>query len=213
MNTKNDNILGNATLIGGKVYRIMDKATMGKSYTIVCEKCGRQFVTTPKLLKGNIEKCPECKAIYGYNAKMVTVKPKKGEKGNGEIDDSALETETSKFNLRNVLKSPGVLEWGTFPFKKTAPLHLGANTIGRKDNKESSDISFKDEYMSRKSVVIDVEKDANRSGYRFKLTVLKASNPVIVGSNQLMVGNSIYLNYGDTIKLGNTVITFKEGKK
>lgn len=212
MSTTKDNILGNVTLLGGKVYRIMDKAVMGKTYTIVCEKCGKSFTTTPKQLKGNIEKCPYCKAVYGYNAKKGVVKQTvKTQTEEAKSDESA--PDTGKIKLRNVLKYPGILEWGGLFFKKKALLHIGKNTIGRKDDREPSEISFSDEYMSRKSVEIDVEKDNNTGGYRFKLTVLRASNPVIVGSNQLMVGNSIYLNYGDTIKLGNTVITFKEGKK
>lgn len=210
MSTTNDNILGNISLVGGKVYRIFDKAVIGESYSILCEKCGESFITTPKQLKANIEKCPNCKAIYGYNAKKAVVKSEN--EGKSEKDNENVQ-ETGKIKLRNVFKYPGMLEWGNFLFKRKAVLHVGKNTIGRKDDSEPSEISFSDEYMSRRSIEIDVEKDKNLSGYRFRLTVLRASNPIIVGSSQLMVGNSIYLNYGDTIKLGNTVITFKEGKK
>ena len=32
-------------------------------------------------------------------------------------------------------------------------------------------------------------------------------------SNELLVGNSIYLNYGDTIRIGHTTLTFKAYKK
>lgn len=206
-------VLGNPQLVGGKVYRISAKAIVGKTYIINCPVCANSFTVIPNKEKANFEKCPQCKAVFGFNAKMKGNNKFPNEKvvsnEEDEPNNDDVKTEPS-ITPKNVLKHMGKLEWGSFFMKKSACLQIGLNIIGRKDGEQPSDISFNDAYMSRRSVSINVEKDTNWSGYKFKLTVMKAANPVLVGSNQLFVGNSIYLNYGDIIKMGNTVITFKE---
>ncbi len=90
---------------------------------------------------------------------------------------------------------------------KTFPLHLGQNTVGRYDEDLHSDIEIKgDATMSRRSVVIDVIR--RETGYLFKLKVLKAANPVMHNSKPLVEGETVYLNYGDSLKLGKTTFVF-----
>lgn len=84
-------------------------------------------------------------------------------------------------------------------------------TIGRKDDEMPSNISVNDPYMSRQSAKLETIRKDN--GYTFKFTVVNASNPVFVNDTHLKPGNSIYLNYGDTIKLGKTRFTFRKSKK
>jgi FHA domain. len=143
----------------------------------------------------------------------MPIRAKRKKSTNIDKNTNSDEVKTAEpIHPKNLLKYQGKLEWGRIFYKKSACLKVGSNIIGRKDYDMPSDISFDDDYMSRRSVSIDVEKDTNRAGYKFKLTVINAANPVFVGSTQLYVGNSIYLNYGDTIKMGNTVMTFKESK-
>lgn len=49
-------------------------------------------------------------------------------------------------------------------------------------------------------------------GYLFKLNVLQAKNPVYLNKVQLKVGDSMYLDYGDIIRLGKTDFIFEECK-
>jgi hypothetical protein len=83
----------------------------------------------------------------------------------------------------------------------------GKNIVGRYDESKSSDIAIKnDPTMSRRSIEIDVIHSEN--GYSFKLTVLSATNPVLHNNNPLMPGESISLNFGDSITLGKTKFRF-----
>ena len=61
--------------------------------------------------------------------------------------------------------------------------------------------------MSRRSILIEVAQAPK--GFTYKLTVKKCTNPVLINGKEQEVGNSIYLNYGDTILVGNTTLTFK----
>lgn len=195
--------LGVPKLVQGKVYTIKEKAVVGKTYKVICPVCGKVIKAAPDKEGQVILHCPNKDTSIGYRAKAG--------KANSDNADDQGPVPTQSAHAK-ALKSAGRLEWGGFFFKKKAKLHVGTNIVGREDAESPSDISFKDEYMSRRSVAIEVQKDSNHSGYNFKLTVLNASNPVYVGSHPLLVGNSIYLNYGDVIKMGNTVLTFKEDK-
>ena len=86
---------------------------------------------------------------------------------------------------------------------------MGHNLVGRDDSDTPSDININDPYISRKSVNIYVMKSPEGTGHTFKLTVMKAANPVFVNSQQMHEGETIYLNYNDKIKLGHTVLTLK----
>ena len=96
--------------------------------------------------------------------------------------------------------------------RKVYPLSLGRNTIGRYDEELHSDIEVKgDTFMSRRSVCIDVtEQDG---ACLFKLSVLNATNPVLHNERPLIAGESLYLNYGDCIRLGSTLLKFDKQKK
>lgn len=83
-------------------------------------------------------------------------------------------------------------------------LKSGTVTIGRKDDKESSDISIDDVTASRRSVKIEITKGKQSGGYIFKLTVLKTTNAVYVNHNAMYTNDSVYLNLGDIIKIGKT---------
>lgn len=92
------------------------------------------------------------------------------------------------------------------------PLRVGLNTIGRADFDTPSDISIKnDPTISRRSVTIEVVPKEN--GFLAKMKVLRAANPVLHNDKPLMEGEIIYLNYGDSIRLGRTTLRFNKLKK
>ena len=90
-------------------------------------------------------------------------------------------------------------------------LSEGRNTIGRYDEDVNSDIAIKnDPSMSRRSVEIYVLH--SMKGYEFKLTVLKATNPVLHNGHPIADGESVSLNFGDSIVMGKTKFRFDEAK-
>jgi len=88
--------------------------------------------------------------------------------------------------------------------KKEYPLTKGIHYVGRFDNENYSDFAIKDKYASSKSVRIDVNENGGNLVY--KLTVERAMNPVYHNNRELTVGDVVYLTYGDTLKLGKTLI-------
>ena len=92
-------------------------------------------------------------------------------------------------------------------FKKDIPLRVGVNVIGRADKDNPSDIGLDDDYVSRRSVEIEVEV-GERGGFFFHFRVLKSTNPVLVNSQRVEPGCEILLNYGDIITMGRTKLRF-----
>lgn len=86
-------------------------------------------------------------------------------------------------------------------------LKPGTITIGRKDDKTPSDIAIDDMTASRRSVRIEITKGEQSGGYIFKLTVLRTTNAVYVNHNSMYTNDSVYLNLGDIIKIGQTSFT------
>lgn len=178
------------------IYVYRDHAELGLTYTIECPECG--FRETVKVESEGNHKwvCKQCKAIIGYKA----VKPKQRDRV------------THTFSSRQMNRDTGELVWGGMLRSKREKLPADSCvTIGRNDADMPSDISVNDQYMSRQSAKIETIR--TDKGYTFKFTVMNASNPVFVNGCQLQCGNSIYLNYGDTIILGKTRFTFRKSKK
>lgn len=92
-------------------------------------------------------------------------------------------------------------------FKKDIPLRVGVNVIGRTDKQTPSDIQLDDQYVSRRSVEIEVEV-GEKGGFFFRFRVVKSTNPVLVNSHRIEPGSEILLNYGDIITLGRTKLRF-----
>lgn len=95
--------------------------------------------------------------------------------------------------------------------KREYSLSKGSHWIGRQDNENSCDFPIKDKYASARSVRIDVNENGGNLVY--KMTVERASNPVYHNSRELTVGDVVYLNYGDTLKLGKTLIKIQKRAK
>ena len=105
-------------------------------------------------------------------------------------------TPSRKFDLELVLSH--------FIVKKKYPLFKGTHYIGRYSDENKSDFEIKDKYASSRSIRIDVNENGGNLVY--KLTVERAMNPVYHNGNELSVGDIVYLTFGDTIKLGKTLI-------
>lgn len=171
------------------VITLHDDFLVGETYRFMCPHCGKQEIGLTSNKAGIKEfLCPLCKGKITVNVRLKT-------------QVLSFEDET-----RQLIKGKLVLlrkGW----LNKDYPLGLGKHVIGRYDESEMSDISIKnDNAMSRRSIRIDV--DQTEKGFAFKLTVLKATNPVLHNNSPLANGESVSLNFGDTIMLGKTKFRF-----
>ncbi len=207
------------------VYGIKRPGVIGQIYQTKCPECGGTVIISPSDTKPLKTKCIYCKAIIvtraitREEAAMAVTKPApmfatsvssaQQPEGVGTQRQSAKPiTKTVKVKMPKGLEGKAKLVWGGFFNRKKYVLHMGENTIGRQDDDRPSDLMFDDEYMSRQSVRIDVQKASK--GHFYKLTVLHTANPVMVNGEELREGDSVYINYGDTIAMGyNTFLTFK----
>ncbi len=105
---------------------------------------------------------------------------------------------------------PMKLVVGHFLGKKEYSLSKGRHYIGRSDQVQNSDFAINDKYASCRSVRIDVNEIGGNLVY--KLTVERATNPVYHNSHELAVDDIVYLSYGDTLKLGKTLIKVQKIK-
>lgn len=145
--------------------------------------------------------CPHCNGVI-----EITVK-------GGKI--VAVERKPTPYIHHSELLSKGKLTLVRFKgifgkiAQKSYPLHLGQNTIGRYDENLRCDIEIhNDTYASRRSVVIEVIDKS--TGFLYRMSVLKAANPVMHNNKPLIAGEVVYLNYGDSIQLGNTMFNFEK---
>lgn len=87
--------------------------------------------------------------------------------------------------------------------RKTFSLKLGANTIGRADSAQPSDIMLShDPTVSRRSVAITVE--AVGGDYKYWFEIVNAKNPVVVDGKTHAVGESFAIEPGTEFVLGKT---------
>lgn len=170
------------------VITLPDDFIVGEVYKFMCPHCGKQELGINSQKAGHKEfQCPCCKGRIAANVREKT-----------HVVGS---DETNPFiKGKLVLLRRGWLN-------KDYHLDAGSHTIGRYDESEMSDIAIKnDSSISRRSIKIDVNQTTK--GFTFKLTVLKATNPVYHNDSKLSIGEAISLNFGDTIVLGKTKFRF-----
>ncbi len=231
--------LGKPHLLKPGIYGVKEPALIGKIYQVSCPKCHRAIFIQAKQEGATRVKCRECataviargvteeelkalskpkaakpKPVKPKPAKENSVAPQATSSSSDASNQQPAEPEhkaTEKVRVHRGKQVNGKLVWGGIFSRKTYVLKEGVNYIGRADDDEPSDVSIKDSCASRRSVKIEVIP-GNR-GNSFKLTVENATNPVLVNRQVQNVGSSFFLNFGDTIVLGNTTLTFKEAKK
>lgn len=158
-------------------------------YKFMCPHCGKQELGINSHKPGHKEfACPLCKGKITADVRAKT------HVVSADTDSIIL----TKGKLTLLRKG-----W----INKDYPLGLGSHTIGRYDSDLMSDISIKnDSSMSRRSIKIDVVQSPK--GFLFKLTVLKATNPVLHNNVPLSTNETVSLNFGDSIVLGKTKFRF-----
>ncbi len=97
---------------------------------------------------------------------------------------------------------------GRFLGRKEYELSKGTHYVGRLDTDNNSDFAIKDKFASSRSLRIDVNENGGSLVYR--MTVERALNPVYHNNRELTIGDIAYLTYGDTIRLGKTLVKIEK---
>lgn len=180
------------------VYVVSEKAEIGKVYSFVCPQCHTQFIAQAQSDDVHKIKCPDCETYICFSTM--------GKEG----IPARMKTQVISTNKSST--PAGVLVWKANTRIYKYPLKPGSIIIGRIDDKEPSDISISDATASRQSVKIVVKKGELSGRHTFKLIVLRTTNAIYINNNALYSKGSIYLNYGDRIKVGETVFTLEAEK-
>ena len=178
---------------GDNIYVVHERAIVDKIYSFICPRCHSVFIS--KTINDDVVKikCPDCDTYICFSSQ-------------GEKQDSTIRR-TQIINGSESSTLEGVLVWSNNGHVESKVLMPGEMTIGRKSNDVPSDIGLDDGTASRRSVKIVVTRGEQTGKYIFKLVVLRTTNAVYVNQNALYNNSEIYLNYGDTIKLGETTLT------
>lgn len=119
-----------------------------------------------------------------------------------------LETAVSDYNPN--FATDGMIAWYDDRNKEELNFTIsnGVNIIGRQSSQKSPDIAIptKDNTMSRLHCVIVSIK--GERGMSYLLKEYSNKNPLILNGKKLESGTEIYLEKGDKIHLGRTVISF-----
>ena len=163
----------------------------GNEYEVDCPHCGWKGVKfTPKNTGRQLLQCPGCKGKMDITVTEVTQIISMG--------GSMMQRNRGKLVLHRSFKKS--LEW---------ELRDGKQVIGRRDVDVIPDIAIDDDpYISRRSVEIDVQ--LTKTGYKFVVNVLKSTNPVLHNKRVMTQGFPEYLNFGDTLQIGKTLLTFEK---
>ena len=178
---------------GDNIYVVHERAIVDKVYSFICPRCHTVFIS--KTVNDDVVKikCPECDTYICFSSQ-------------GESQDLTIRR-TQIINGSDTSTQEGVLVWSDNGRVESYVLSPGEITIGRKSTDVPSDIGIDDGTASRRSVKIVVTRGEQTGKYIFKLVVLRTTNAVYVNQNALYKNSEIYINYGDTIKLGETTLT------
>lgn len=186
------------------------KLRVGTTYCCECPHCKKQIVFTAR--EANIlceTECEACGTIVKY---VAAISPQEecstntADKENNETP-KPINSTTIRIYESILTQKNATISWGSWFRPHTYTLCEGRNLIGRKTATSICNIQLDDDCVSENSVVIEVTK--LESGNTFELTVLRATNPVIVNGRTRPVSSRILLNDGDTIRMGNTTLRFK----
>ena len=188
-----------------------------------CKFCGQEInIPAPSQVGIYSITCPHCQKQMKvqYTPKPITLAsaPNVSSTPSSVEMERVRHTPTRHFNSpedlleksssRSSRSSSGIGRLSMVRIKKEKeyfPLHIGENSIGRKDPTQPSDIEIGgDDTMSRRSVLITVS--AHMEGYSYSLTVLKCANPVLVNGSPVPVGQTVSLAVGASLFMGQTML-------
>lgn len=181
----------------GQAIRIKRPAKAGR-YKYSCTQCKQPFLIT---FKDEVASQPQ----------LSSSSPERESHKESEVADRPVRrvfAERDRYKTIGGLVEKGK---GFFAKSRVIPLSEGTVTIGRRSSRMPSDISFDDPGMSRQSVEITVVRQTDEQGQAFSyiLKPLRLKNPILHNGEELTLDDEIILHIGDTLKLGQTILTLK----
>jgi len=182
------------------IYLLKTALHIGKKVAYTCPTCGKHVVLMPKTTGAMAAACPACATRTAFRVvdpspQPAADVPKSITKRNNPIEVA--------INNQKV-----ELVWGSLFCRKKAVLKEGINWVGRKEPANPSDIMIDDPAVSAHS--FSIEKNSQNG--TCKLYVQHATNPVKINGVECKEGCTVYLNFGDKILTGKTVLVVAKSK-
>lgn len=174
--------------------------------SVVCPNCrSRLSVQRVEGIEDKILGCPICK----YKAKVSVYQM--GQAGKGGLGASDEATQLPGALAQQVKTDTGqmrVVQTG-----QICELRMGSQVLGRLAQSGTADMqigsdNYKDMYMSRRHVQIDVMKTAR--GVEHHLVEIGSKNIIQLNGKDIQRGDEIILNFGDKLTLGKTDLVLEE---
>lgn len=174
----------------GKAKLLPGTFNQGEPFEVECPVChNATLAATPAQRGPNQVTCPGCKTQFSYNALAKTIQVPPQHPG---------------FQCMGRLVK---LHKGFFSRDKAYQLPMGKVMIGSQDGQLSSDLMFKDPFMSRRTASIETRQ--TMGGFEFIFTLERAKNPVYFNDQQIYAPYSRPLKFGDCFTLGETNFRFE----
>lgn len=174
--------------------------------SVVCPNCrSRLSVQDVPGIQDKILACPICK----YKAKVSLYQMGlAGKGGQGASDEATRLPGSFGQQVKTDTGQMRVLQTG-----QICELRMGSQVLGRLAQSGTADLqigsdTYRDEYMSRRHVQIDVVRTA--LGIEHHLVEIGSKNIIQLNGRDIMRGDEIVLNFGDKLTLGKTDIVLEE---
>lgn len=174
--------------------------------SVVCPNC-RSRLSIQELpdIQDKILPCPICK----YRAKVSVYQiGQAGKGGLGAVDEPTQLPISMKQQIKYDVGQMRVIQTG-----QICELREGGQVLGRLAQSGTADLqigsdNYRDEYMSRRHVQIDVVRTAQ--GIEHHLIEIGSKNIIQLNGKDIHRGDVIILNFGDKLTLGKTDIILEE---
>lgn len=177
-----------------------------ETITVVCPNChSRLSVNDVPGIQDKLLTCPICK----YKAKVSVYQiGQAGQGGQGALDDATQLPDFMQQGKKNDVGQMKVVQTG-----QICELQIGTQVLGRLAQSGTADIqigndNYKDEYMSRRHVQLDVVRTAE--GIEHHLVEIGSKNIILLNGKAINRGDQLVLNFGDKLTLGKTDIILEE---
>lgn len=174
--------------------------------SVVCPNCrSRLAIQDAPDIMDKILACPICK----YKAKVsLYIMGKASQGGLGASDEPTRLPVSYGLQMTTDIGQMRVIQTG-----QICELRMGSQVIGRLATSGTADLqigsdAYKDMYMSRRHVQIDVVRTAR--GIEHHLVEIGSKNIIQLNGRDIMRGDEIMLNFGDKLTLGKTDIILEE---
>ena len=174
--------------------------------SVVCPNCrSRLKMKNEPGIQDKILGCPICK----YKAKVSLYQiGQAGKGGLGASDDATQLPGSFGQQIKTDMGQMRVEQTG-----QICELRMGSQVLGRLAQTGTADLqigsdNYKDMYMSRRHVQIDVVRTAR--GVEHHLVEIGSKNIIQLNGKDIQRGDEIILNFGDKLTLGKTDLILEE---